>query len=218
MKKILSCFVVILCIVGLLSGCSNSNVRVENETYLSEDQAKTELKSLTKSLKPKEITNPTLDIYEDDTVKISDSLADIDTFPIMEEGKGKINIEVAAATEMSASAPDDWLNLVAKNFNKEEFEVNEKPVSVSIRKITSGEVVTYILNSDYKPELYIPSNEAWGKMLEASGIGIDKIEDRIAGNTAGILIKKDVYDKFLDKYKEVFKYWVKYSYSNVKGF
>ena len=40
-------------------------------------------------------------------------------------------------------------------------------------------------------------------MLDASGYDVDIITDRIAGNTAGILMKKDVYDTFISKYNEV---------------
>jgi Ca-activated chloride channel family protein len=40
-------------------------------------------------------------------------------------------------------------------------------------------------------------------MLESSGVGITKIEDRLAGNTAGILMKKDIYDSVQEKYGEV---------------
>ena len=40
-------------------------------------------------------------------------------------------------------------------------------------------------------------------MLDASGFKVTPVADRIAGNTAGILIKKDVYDTFVSKYQEV---------------
>ena len=58
-----------------------------------------------------------MDIYFDDLSETA-ALADIDTFPIREQGKGQIDLEIAAATEFSADAPDDWLIAVAKNFNK----------------------------------------------------------------------------------------------------
>ena len=133
---------------------------------------------------------------------MADALDDISTFPITVKGNGDIDIEVAAATEMSAEAPDDWMNVVAKNFNKENYKIDGRSVSVSVRKITSGEAVTYMLYGGYQPQVFAPSNYAWGEMLEAGGLGVNKVTDRIAGNTAGILIKKDVYDKFIEKYKE----------------
>ena len=195
----------ILCVSA--AGCgggSGSGTGVgsgNSKKALSYDDAMEEMNSLLSKVYVTTVSNPVMDIYSDDTSE-ADSLADISTFPITVQGSGGINIEVAAATEMSADAPDDWMNIVAKNFNKENYTINGKTVSVSVRKITSGEVVTYINAGAYHPQVYAPSNAAWGEMLSASGIGIEKIEDRIAGNTAGLLIKKDIYDKFIEKYKE----------------
>ena len=104
---------------------------------------------------------------------------------------------------MSADAPDDWLKVVARNFNKSGAEINGKSVSVSIRKITSGEVLTYMTDGEYRPDAYIPSSDAWGQMLEAKGINTVEVADRIAGNTAGILMEKETYNSFIDKYGEV---------------
>ncbi len=185
-----------------LTGCSG--VRTQNDDRadaLSYDDAITEMNTLLKKVTVKEVTDPVLDIYAEE-VSEADALADIDTFPIMVQGQGDINIEVAAATEMSADAPDDWMNEVAKRFNKENYTIRGKSISVTIRKITSGEAVTYINAGAYEPAVFAPSNFAWGEMLKASGVGITKIEDRIAGNTAGILIKKNVYDTFISKYND----------------
>ncbi len=195
---------VVLSVAMLLLTACGGDVITKNtgrENALSADDAKTELESLLKKVDVSTVENPTMDIYAEQPTE-ADALADIDTFPIMVNGKGDIDIEIAAATEMSAEAPDDWLNVVAERFNKEGFEIDGKKVSVSVRKITSGEVVTYINAGVYQPQVYIPSNYAWGMMLEASGVNIEKIEDRIAGNTAGLLIKQDVYDKFISEYGE----------------
>ena len=191
---------VFLAAVMLLSGCGTGDVYTEGTPTMSEADAKTEMASLLKKVDVSTTANPTMDIYFDADESVA--LADLDTFPITEDGNGQIDIEIAAATELSADAPDDWLNVVAKNFNREGYAINGKSVSVSVRKITSGEVVTYINAGAYEPEVFIPSNYAWGKMLEASGVGIEKIEDRIAGNTAGLLIKQDVYQDFIAKYGE----------------
>ena len=194
MKKVFITVISLICIF-CITACSST------PSNLTEDEAKKEIKSLMSKVEVTENTDPVMDIYSDET-SAADALADIDTFPIMVEGKGDINIEIAAATEMSADAPDDWLNVVAKEFNSQNNTIDGKSVSVSVRKITSGEVVTYINAGAYKPTVFIPSNEAWGLMLDASGIKINKIEDRIAGNTAGVLIEKSAYKEFLDKYKE----------------
>lgn len=186
----------------LLWGCSGAKTENENrKDALSYDDAVAEMETLVKTVKKTEVKNPTMDIYSEEPSE-ADSLSPLDTFPIMVDGIGDVNVEIAAATEMSADAPDDWLNVVAKNFNKEKFKIDGKQISVSVRKITSGEVVTYVNAGLYKPDVFIPSNYAWGKMLDASGVEIEKVEDRIAGNTAGLLIEKGTYEKFVEKYGE----------------
>ena len=105
--------------------------------------------------------------------------------------------------KLTADAPDDLLNVWAKNFNSQKVQINGKTVSVTVRKITSGEVVTYMTEGDYRPDVYIPSSYAWGEMLRSKGLGIVKISDRIARNTAGILMEKKTYETFTEKYKSV---------------
>lgn len=74
---------------------------------------------------------------------------------------------------------------------------------MTVRKIASGEVVTYMVNGGYRPEVFIPSNYAWGKMLDASGIRTVEIADRIVGNTAGILMSREMHEEYSEKYGEV---------------
>lgn len=202
-RKTLRVLAILASSMLLLAGCGGDGpVRTERDTgNLSYEDASTEIDSMLKKVDVSTVSNPNLDIYSDDLSE-AEALADIDTFPLTVEGNGEINIEIAAATELSAEAPDDWINIVAQNFNKSGQTVNGKRVSVSVRKITSGEVVTYMTADAYHPEVYIPSNAAWGMMLKSSGIGVETLSDRIAGNTAGMLIKGDVYDEFLEKYKE----------------
>lgn len=201
-RKVLSAFMAAAAVAALLGGCGGGSVRTErNEGTLSYEDAEAEIASMMKKIQVSQEENPVLDIYSDE-ISEADALADIDTFPITTAGQGEVNIEIAAATELSSEAPDDWLNVVARNFNEAGMTVKGKRATVSVRQITSGEAVTYIQADAYHPQMFIPSNEAWGKMLEISIPGIEKIADRVAGNTAGILIQKDVYDTFIEKYKD----------------
>lgn len=204
MKKFLKSAGLLILAFALTACGSVSSTRDGNLSKykaLSKEDAKTEIATLLTEVDVTEITNPTLDIYMDEEGdKLA--LADISTFDLPVQGTGQINIEIAAATELSQSAPDDWMNIVAQNFNREKFTVNGKIVSVSVRAINSGEVVTYVDAGAYEPNMFVPSNYIWGKMLEASGVGVTKLTDRIAGNTAGILMKGDVYETFIEKYKD----------------
>ncbi|WP_026490150.1 substrate-binding and vWA domain-containing protein [Butyrivibrio sp. XBB1001] len=186
-----------------VTGCS-SNV-TNNDTLnnsLSYDDAVTELNTFVKKINPTTIP-ARIDVDMADA-SVADSLASIDTFEMMLQGSGNINIEIAAPSEFSGkSYPDEWLVAVGQKFNKAGYTVDGKSVSVSIRKISSGETLTYIAEGGYQPDLYIPSNEMWGEMLQASGVKTVKLADRIAGNTAGILMSKDVYDSYSAKYGDV---------------
>ncbi|MDR1800598.1 MAG: VWA domain-containing protein [Lachnospiraceae bacterium] len=200
-KSITSILALVLFLSALSYGC---NVRSENQSRtdaLSYDDALKELSALSSKIRTREI-QAVLDLSAAEAAP-SDSLASIDTFPIMVKGNGQIDIEIAAATEISADGDDNWLNLVAEKFNREGYTIDGKTVTASVRKITSGEVVTYMNDGDYRPDVYIPSNEAWGEMLKASGFEVVTVKKRIAGNTAGILMEKATYDEFIEKYKEV---------------
>lgn len=181
-----------------VTGCGDT-LGGGNEVYSREESLK-ELDAYWNEIRPVDIKAP-LDIYEDSEESVT--LADISTFPVVVEGKGQIDIEVAAATEMSSKAPDDWMVVAAEKFNNKGIEVNGKSVSVSVRKITSGEVVTYMEDGGYRPDVYAPSNSAWGDMLTAKGFNVIKLADRVAGNTAGVLMEKKTYEDFKGKYGEV---------------
>lgn len=199
MRKFLSFFIVGIMLFASFTGCSKYQ---NGENTLTYDEAVTELEALMKKVNLSTVSSPVLDVYSDDVTE-ADALSDISVFPLTTKGAGQIDIEIAADTELSdENAPDDWGNVVAAKFNREGFTVNGKTVSVSIRKITGGEVVTYMRAGAYRPDLYIPSHAAWGKMLDASGVRTITLTDRLLGNTAGILINNKVYDEFVAKYGE----------------
>ncbi len=204
MKRITSVFIIAILIINTLCGCTESVKTEQTGGYkeLSYNDAIHELDALYKDIKPEEVP-ARLDVDMANST-VAASLAPIDTFKITKMGGGEINIEIAAATECSSDkAPDDWLNIVADKFNRDNHTLNGKTVSVSIRQITSGEVVTYMTEGEYRPDCFIPSNEAWGQMLDVSSINTIRVSDRIAGNTAGILMEKDAYQRYIEKYNEV---------------
>ncbi len=199
MRKIISLALCIIMAAFAFTGCLPFTNSANKLTY---DEAVQEMNALMKKVNVYKVSSPVLDIYSDDFTE-ADALSDISVFPITTKGNGEINIEIAADTELSdENAPDDWGNVVAAKFNRERFTLNGKTVSVSIRKITGGEVVTYMRAGAYSPDLYIPSHAAWGKMLDASGIRTITLTERLLGNTGGILISDKVYDKFIEKYGE----------------
>lgn len=194
--RILSLLLAVIMMTFIITGCTQHNEG--NEKVYSYDEAVTELNAFNQKIKTDTI-DPVMDIYDDDSEKTA--LADISVFELTTEGSGDINLEIAAPSELSGAAPNNWLNIIADDFNKERKTIDGKTVSVTVRKIASGEAVTYIADGNYKPDLYIPSSYAWGEMLTAKGVKTTALAERTLGNTAGILMEKDTYDTFIDKYE-----------------
>ncbi|MBQ1371783.1 MAG: hypothetical protein IIY70_02510, partial [Oscillospiraceae bacterium] len=192
MKKLLAFTLAVVFFLTAFSGCREVYTQSGDDIKtISEEDATAELNALLKNVKVSTAEAP-IDI-SDNEVSVQDALADIDTFPLTVVGDGEINLEIAADTELSSDAPDDWMNVLAKQFNNENHQYNGKKVTVSVRQITGGEVVTYMRANAYSPDLYVPSHAGWGKMLDACGVQTKTLCDRLLGNTAGILISDKVY-------------------------
>ena len=89
---------------------------------------------------------------------------------------------------------------MAQRFNDSGASVNGKTVSVSVRPIASGLALDYIKSRKYVPGAYSPSNELWGAMIDSTGLKTQLVEERLAGNVAGILMKDATAKSFSDKY------------------
>ena len=197
MRKIRLTLALLLSMTLLLCGCESNyggDVRSDPKKVMSKEDAVTEISSLIKKVNVSEVTDPVMDIYTD--ASEMSALADIDTFAITVQGTGQINLEIAAPSEISGKTPDDWLNVVAEEFNRSGYTVNGKSVYITVRKIASGEVVTYIAEGGYRPQLYIPSNYALGKMLEGYSIETIQLHEGILRNTAGLLMENSVYETY----------------------
>ena len=155
-KKIVAGVLSLAMLSGIAAGCTK--YESGSEKVYSYDEAIKELKAFNDQIQTDEV-RPQLDIYKNEAA--SATLADIKTFPLTVEGNGSINIEIAAATEFSSDSPDDWMNIVAENFNRSGVTVGGKSVSVTVRRITSGEVLTYMTEGDYKRDVYAPTYDSF---------------------------------------------------------
>ena len=203
MRRIIAFALVCILLVSAFAGCQKVYDDPSSDVKeISRDDAIAEMDAILSRVNVYTEDAP-VDLDMVDYSDEADALADISVFPVTVQGSGAINIEIAADTELSSDAPDDWMNVLAKKFNQENHEYNGKKVTITVRQITGGEVVTYMRAGLYRPDLYVPSHGAWGKMLDASGIQTITLCERLLGNTAGILISDKVYDSFIEKYKEV---------------
>jgi len=138
-----------------------------------------------------------------DPVDVAGSLPDISKFPIAVERSTDHFVEIFSSTEKSGTGVDGWLTEVANEFNAAGIEVDGRPASVRIRNIASGTAADYIKTGKYIPDAFTPSNELWGEMVKASGVRVELVADRLAGNVPGIVIAQAKYDDLMEKYGAV---------------
>lgn len=187
---------------GIVGGILISRNHGKSKQEISRDSAITQLNKKLKDVSVTEIParKATVEIAGSN---LAEELPDISKYPMTVTGRGDINIEIISSTEKASGGTDGWLNEVAEDFNSSRYMIDGKWATVSVRPIASGAAVDYIISGKYVPEAYSPSNELWGEMIAAENVDIDMVTDRLAGNTAGILISKDTHKKLNDTYGSV---------------
>lgn len=127
-----------------------------------------------------------------DTPDLYEELPDIDKYPLAVQGNGDIDVEIFTSGEKAGSENDSWLIDVADKFNSSDVKTSGgKSVSMSVRSVPSGTAADYIISGKYLPDLYTPSNTLFGEYAISNNGNLELYTDRLVGNTAGILVKKD---------------------------
>lgn len=187
---------------GIVGGILISKNMGKSKQEISRDTAVTQMDKKLKKISVQNITarKATVEIAGNN---LAEELPDISKYPMTVTGRGDINIEIISSTEKATGGTDGWLIDVAEDFNSSHYTIDGQWATVSVRPIASGAAIDYIISNKYVPEAFSPSNVLWGDMIAAENVKIDKVCDRLAGNTAGILISKDTHKKLNDTYGKV---------------
>lgn len=194
-------FVFAAVLIGMLLTQNIGNTHDDTETS-GEDTSK-QMEKLLEGINVTQVEPRKAAISDEDILTDEAELPDIKNYPLSVTGKADVNVEIFSSPEKAGEGTDGWLNEVAEKFNAELIKVNGKTASVSIRSVSSGLALDYIKSGKYVPQAITPSNEFWGKMIEASGVEITLKKDKLAGNVPGVLLSKSKYDEILDKYGSV---------------
>lgn len=195
MRKHLKLIISVFLILGIIftSGCSGKS------DDLSESDAKTTLEAYLKKISVSDNNNPVKDIAGAESI----SLANINKYPLSVETRADIVVEIFTSTEKGGTGKDGWINDVAEKFNESNYQIDGKTVGVEIRPIASGLAMDYLTSKTYTPDAYSPSNELWIEMLKSKGITTELIEKSLVGNTAGVLIKTELYNNLKQQHGEI---------------
>ncbi|MBR2786157.1 MAG: VWA domain-containing protein [Clostridia bacterium] len=130
-------------------------------------------------------------------------LPDIAEYPFVVNPTTDNYLTIYSSPEKAGYDYESWLIDVANNFNSKGIEIDGVPVSVGIRSISSGLATNFIIAKKYTPDVFAPSNELWGNLIEENGIKTTLVEKRIAGNVAGVVLSKNKNSELENKYKTV---------------
>ncbi len=194
--------VVIVLVLGILA------------IFKSSSKGKT-VDTMLKHIKVYENTPTKASISLDDNT-LYDELPEISKYPLAVNASADINIEIMTSPEKAGDTYEAWLIDVADKFNREKPATKSgKTIALSVRPVTSGLAADYIISNKHTPQLFTPSNYLWGEYVNANGGSVTVLNERLVGNTAGILIDKNSeYKNFEDIIKAVQDGKINIGYTN----
>lgn len=213
-KMILGLIFLAVCVFGFIFlGMKVLDNAGKTETQITTEDTIEHLNRYVEKKKPYEKADPIKGTVDLEASNLEDELPDINNYFIKVQGNGDINIEIFSSPEkagretMNQSSETDyntWLVKVVEDFNKQGYTTSDgKTVSVTLRSISSGVMVDYIVSGKAVPDAITPSNEEWISMLKAHGIQLDQICTSLVKNVAGIVLSDETYDMIIKSYGSV---------------
>ncbi|MDR1688952.1 MAG: VWA domain-containing protein [Clostridiales bacterium] len=199
-KAMVLLFIGVFVFIAVLAVISLSGNRGKEFTY---EEASERITSMMRRIDVNTVTPYPAQI-ELGARSLAEELPEIDSFSKPVSASGAAAVEIFSSTEKASSKNDNWLVEVAEEFNRQRFQTaSGETMGVTLWSISSGTAVDYIISGKYVPDAFTPSNELWGEMVRYSGVDINKISNRLAGNVAGILMDRTKNAEFTEKYGEV---------------
>lgn len=192
----------IVCI-GTFGGIAATRNIGKSDAVVSKEEASDKLSSLLKKIDYETGTEYMSAIEYSDADTTADELPDISTCDVTAKATTPLYAEIFATSEKAGTGSDGWLVDMANKFNKAGYTVNGSPVSVQIRKVSSGQSVDYIYTGTAVPDGYSPSNDLWVSMLNTYGIDTESVSDCLVQNVAGVVIKSSVYESLTKDYGNI---------------
>lgn len=190
-------FILGLCLT-LLSACATSIINPKVDSF------ETANKVLRQQILPK-ISVETALISDQiaqgyTTDNIQEQLPDLNRFPLYaarpSNNPNVVYIELFSSSEKAnvKKQNERWLVEVATAFNqKRQTTSSGKVIQVGVRKIPSGTAARLLTARKVKPAGYSPSNDLWVAILESEGLKPKYVASRLVPNTAGIVIRGELY-------------------------
>ena len=131
-------------------------------------------------------------ITSDEEVAI---LPDISEYPFVVNPTTDSFITIYSSTDKANETENAWLCEIAEKFNS-----SNSDISVGVRSIPSNLATDFILSEKYTPDVFMPSSEIYGKILDSKEKKYDTVKNSTINNISGIIISKKVKSEINSKY------------------
>ena len=186
-------FGIIFLVISLTKDIGKSNLTLSMESSIKD------LDALYKTVSVKDYK-----VQKSNAITTNEQIAilpDISEYPFVVNPTTDNYITIYSSTEKANENYNAWLCQVADNFNNANHTVNGVPVSVGIRAVSSNLAVDFITSEKYIPDLFIPSSELYGMLLDNSEKKYTKVSDSVVNNVSGIIISSKTKSTIEQKYK-----------------
>lgn len=161
---------------------------------LTREQAVTELAPLVRDIRPRDaFVTYRANVPLGAPNTLESALPDIERFPLNVNPPvlaGDVVAEIFSSTEKAGKGTDGWLIAVAEEFNKRNIKVaGGRTAKVKIRYIPSGTAYQFIASGKHKPDAFTPSSHLWLRMVEARGVPMIPVSEKLVSNLAGVVMK-----------------------------
>ena len=188
-------FGIIYLVVSLTDNVGKSKTTIDMEKYSKQ------LDSLYKTINVRNYN-----IQRSSAITTNDKVAvlpDISEYPFVVNPTTDNFITIYSSTEKANENETSWLRVIAEEFNKNNFKINEIPVSVGIRSIPSNLATDFIITEKYTPDVFIPTSYIYGTILDGKEKKYNLVSDGIVRNVSGIIITKNVKANIQSKYNKL---------------
>lgn len=165
----------------------------KNEATVNMESSIRKLNDLYKDINPKEQT-----VQRSNAITSNEAIAvlpDISEYPFIVNPTTDNFITIYASTDIANTDEISWLRQAGENFNKNNITEDGVPISVGIRAIPSNLAADFITTGKYTPDIYIPTSNIYGEMLQSSEKKSNLITEKVVGNVSGIVINSRYKDE-----------------------
>ena len=190
-------------VVAVFGGIYLTRNLGKSQKVVSKEDAGKKLSRMINDIEPGKgkVYKSSVEYSDDDTT--AEELPDISTCKVGVKAETQLYAEIYCSPEKAGSGTDGWMCDMASAFNKAGYKAGGKAVSIQVRNVSSGLARDYISTGKAVPDGFSPSSMFWAKMLNAEGVETETASESLVKNVAGIVLKKDIYEKIVDKYGAV---------------